>query len=129
MDSPSAPFISDGHDDPANCAENPSLAKDVSLSVNYLSFEFSSSLLSPEARRRKGKSDLPKQGSGRESFKSDEPRMPAEEGENYNGITEGWFGGKDGGHTRPRMRWNRFKWTLFVANVCVRSRTLPIPII
>ncbi|KIM64175.1 hypothetical protein SCLCIDRAFT_23760 [Scleroderma citrinum Foug A] len=119
MDSPSAPFISDGHDDPANRAGSPSLPKDISLSVNYLPSKFSSGLLSPGARRRKGKSDLPKQGGGREAFKSDEPRMPAEEDEDYDGITGGWFGGRDGGHTRPRMRWNRFKWTLFVANVCL----------
>jgi len=125
MDPPLAPFISDGHDDPANHAESPSLPKDISLSVNYLPSKFSSGLLSPGARRRKGRSDLPKRGGGREAFKSNEPRMPAEEDEDYDGITGGWFGG----HTRPRMRWNRFKWTLFVANVCVRSRSLPTPVI
>ena len=73
----------------------------------------------PGAIRCRGKSDLPKRSGGREAFKSNEPRMPAEEDEDYDGVTGGWFGGKDNGHTRPRMRWNRFKWTLFVANVCV----------
>ena len=109
------PFASD----PAR-SESPSLPKDISLSVNYLPSKFASGLLSPGAIRRRGKSDLPKRGGGREAFKSNEPRMPAEEDEDYDGMSGGWFGGKDGGHTRPRMRWNRFKWTLFVANVCVR---------
>ncbi|KAG1781972.1 hypothetical protein EV702DRAFT_1192632 [Suillus placidus] len=45
--------------------------------------------------------------------------MPAEGDEDYDGITGRWFGGKEGGHTRPRMHWNRFKWALFVANLAL----------
>lgn len=97
------------------------LPKDISLTVNYLPSKFSSGLLSPGARRRKPKVDLslPKQGGGREAFKSNEPRMAGEGDEDYDGVTGDWFGGKEGGRTRPRMRWNKFKWTLFVANVCL----------
>jgi len=51
-----------GHDDPVNRAESLSLPKDISLFVDYLPSKFSSGLLSPGARRRKGRSDLPKQG-------------------------------------------------------------------
>ena len=112
------PFASHGHSEPTR-SENPSLPKDISLSVNYLPSKFASSLLSPGAIRHRGKSDLLKCGGGREAFKSNEPCMPAEEDEDYDGMTGGWFGEKDDGHTHPRMWWNRFKWMLFVANVCV----------
>ncbi|KAF9225133.1 hypothetical protein BS17DRAFT_778196 [Gyrodon lividus] len=104
-------------------AEIAILPKDVSLSVNYLPTKFSTGLLSPAPRRRRGKADpqLPKRGGGREAFKSGEARMPEEGDEDYDGITGGWFGGKgkEGGHTRPRMRWNKFKWALFTANICL----------
>ncbi|KAG2364824.1 hypothetical protein BDR07DRAFT_748642 [Suillus spraguei] len=66
-----------------------------------------------------------KRGGGREAFKSGEARMPAEGDEDYDGITGRWFGGKEGGHTRPRMQWNRFKWALFIANLalCIYALT------
>lgn len=62
---------------------------------------------------------LPKRGGGREAFKSGEARMPGEQDDDYDGINSGWFGGKDGGRTKPRMRWNRFKWILFISNIVV----------
>ncbi|KAG1854253.1 hypothetical protein F4604DRAFT_1802980 [Suillus subluteus] len=99
--------------------------KDLSLSVNYLPNKFSSGLLSPTPRRRKlGKdnADYPamhKRGGGREAFKSSEAHMPAEGDEDYDSITGHWFSGKEGGHTRPRMHWNRFKWALFIANLAL----------
>lgn len=37
----------------------------------------------------------------------------------YDGVSGNRFGGKEGGHTHPRMRWNKFKMELFVANVCL----------
>lgn len=95
----------------------------VSLSVNYLPSKFSTALVTPGAgRRRKSKnvtSMLPKRGGGREAFKSGEARMPGEQDDDYDGINSGWFGGKDGGRTKPRMRWNRFKWILFISNIVV----------
>ncbi|KAG2033017.1 hypothetical protein BDR03DRAFT_1014768 [Suillus americanus] len=107
---------------PSPRSESP---KDLSLSVNYLPNKFSSGLLSPTPRRRKPGKDnadhpvMHKRGGGREAFKSGEARMPAEGDEDYDGITGHWFGGKKGGHTRPRMHWNRFKWALFIANLAL----------
>jgi len=125
LEPPSSPFIND--DSPAGSprSDNFNLPKDLSLSVNYLPTKFSSGKLSPTPRRRKpGKAnadhpDLPKRGGGREAFKSGEARMPAEGDEDYDGVTGRWFGGKEGGHTRPRMHWNRFKWALLIANLSV----------
>jgi hypothetical protein len=95
----------------------------VSLSVNYLPSKFSNTLLAPGSRKRKGKGGidplLPKRGGGVEAFRSGEARMPGENDVDYDGLSGGLFGGKEGGHTRPRLRWNKFKWTLFVANAVV----------
>ncbi|KAG1902738.1 uncharacterized protein F5891DRAFT_1186380 [Suillus fuscotomentosus] len=110
---------------PSPRADSTTLSKDVSLSVNYLPNKFASGLLSPTPRRRrpgKANDDHPamhKRGGGREAFKSGEARMPAEGDEDYDGVTGGWFGGKEGGHTRPHMHWNRFKWALFIANLAL----------
>jgi len=96
-------------------------SSNVSLSVNYLPTKFSTALMTPGvSRRRKNKGGglmVPKRGGGREAFKSGEARMPGEQDDDYDGINSGWFGGKDGGRTKPRMRWNRFKWILFVSNI------------
>ncbi|KAG5635538.1 hypothetical protein H0H81_010935 [Sphagnurus paluster] len=87
----------------------------VSLTVNYLPHKFSSTLLSPGPRRRKGKNGsevrIPKQGGGVEAFRSGEARM-AESDEDYDDVSGDLFG-KQG---RKKLRWNRFKWILFVAN-------------
>jgi len=100
----------------------------VSLSVNYLPSKFSTAPVTPGAgRRRKSKhvdSMMPKRGGGREAFKSGEARMPGEQDDDYDGINSGWFGGKDGGRTKPRMRWNRFKWILFISNIVLTIYSL-----
>ena len=59
---------------------------------------------------------LPKRGGGREAFKSNEARMPGA-GDDDDGLTPG----RPGGHTKPKLRWTRFKWVLVIANtiVCV----------
>ncbi|KAF9239480.1 hypothetical protein BU15DRAFT_88029 [Melanogaster broomeanus] len=87
-----------------------------SLSVNYLPTKFSPSLISRAVRSRKGKekAQFPR-GGGREAFKIGEARMPEAGDEDYDGVTGGWFGGKEGAHIR--MRWNRFKVALFIANI------------
>jgi hypothetical protein len=74
-------------------------------------------------RNRKGgkSSVLPKRGGGVEAFRSGEARMPGENDEDYDGVQSPWFGAKEGGHTVPQLRWNKFKWTLFIANVLVRA--------
>jgi hypothetical protein len=98
--------------------------------VNYLPTKFSSSLLGGgTARKRKGKKGeddvldpvMPKRGGGVEAFKSGEARMPGEGDVDYDGVTDGWFGAKTGGSTSKKLRWNKFKWILFCANVLVRS--------
>jgi len=93
----------------------------VSLSVNYLPSKFSNTLVSPGPRRRKTIKDvsslIPKRGGGVEAFRSGEARMPGQDDEDYDGVSGGWFGGKEGGHTKPKLHWNKFKWTLFIANI------------
>ena len=94
------------------------LPESPSLSVNYLPSKFSNAVISQRRKGGKGADYLvPKQGGGREAFKSNESRMPGEHDDDYDGVD--MFGAKEGGRTRPRGRWNRFKWTLFVANTIV----------
>lgn len=93
----------------------------VSLSVNYLPSKFSSSVLAPGARLRKGKNgdlEMPKRGGGREAFRSSEARMPGEGDDDYDGVnnTRSIWGGVKG-NAKRRLRWNRFKWTLFISNI------------
>ncbi|KAH7924678.1 hypothetical protein BV22DRAFT_1012823 [Leucogyrophana mollusca] len=97
------------------------------LSTNYLPSKFSSALLLPTATRRKGVGRMSQKGlggGGREAFKPNEPRMPVEGDEDYDGVQGGWFGGKQGGHTQPRLRWNKFKWALFIANSLLSTYAL-----
>jgi len=99
----------------------------VSLSVNYLPTKFSNNFMLGASRNRKdgkGANLLPKRGGGVEAFRSGEARMPGEHDEDYDGIQGGLFGGKEGGHTKPQLRWNKFKWTLFVANLFVSVNSI-----
>lgn len=95
----------------------------MSLSVNYLPSKFSRPL-SPNSgiyKRKNAKGGpttaLPKQGGGREAFKSGEARMPGENDEDYDGVNGGIFGGKN----RRSLRWNKFKIIIFVMNLCVSN--------
>lgn len=77
---------------------------DLSLSVNYIPSKFS------EFRNRKGgKYDyepvLPKNGGGLQAFKTNETRMP---------------------QGKKRLKWNKFKWVLFVTNSLVCFPHCPI---
>ncbi|KAF7793577.1 hypothetical protein EIP86_004691 [Pleurotus ostreatoroseus] len=127
LDPPSAPFASNSNSTRPNSFLSISPKADgfssadkrmsTSLSINYLPSKFSSNLVSKRKRGGKGyDSVIPKQGGGREAFKSNEARMPGEGDDDYDGIDTGIFGGKEGGRTRPKGHWNRFKWCLFVAN-------------
>jgi hypothetical protein len=109
------PFVSP-HTDPTFLGD-PSL----SLSVNYLPSKFSDAVLYNGLKNR-SKVFQPglKRGRGREAFRSGEARMPRDGDEDYDGLQSSLFG-KEGGRTRPRLRWNRFKWTLFVSNLLVSS--------
>ncbi|KAH9912154.1 uncharacterized protein BXZ73DRAFT_93244 [Epithele typhae] len=51
-----------------------------------------------------------RRGGGRDAFKANEARMPGEGDDDYDGVDPGRKGGR-------RLRWNRFKWILFVANL------------
>jgi len=112
----------------------------VSLTVNYLPTKFSNPVLaSAGARRRnrvalgKGRRDsspgagiVPKMGGGIEAFRSGEARIggPGDEDDDENEVEDGssgrWFqkGTRKKGH--KKLRWNRFKWALFCANIVVR---------
>jgi len=102
----------------------------VSLSVNYLPSKFSNTLVSAGGpRRRKTVKDvssfIPKRGGGVEAFRSGEARIPGQDDDDdYDGVSGGWFGGKEGGHTKPKLRWNKFKWTLFIANIFLTAYSL-----
>ena len=91
----------------------------TSLSVNYLPSKFSSHVLTGGMKRRKGKGGgdipIPKRGGGREAFRANESRMPGDGDDDYDGVTFGQ-GGRKG-----RLRWNRFKWVLFISNLVVSN--------
>lgn len=90
-----------------------------SLSINYLPSKFSDAVLYNGLKNRgKGLHLGPKRGGGREAFRSGEARMPGEGDEDYDGVQGSLFG-KEGGRTQPRLRWNKFKWTLFFSNILV----------
>ena len=96
----------------------------LSLSVNYLPTKFSDAVLYNGLKNR-GKAFPvgPKRGGGREAFRSGEARMPGDGDEDYDGIQGGFFT-KEGGRTKPRLRWNGFKWTLFFSNFLVSTLSL-----
>jgi hypothetical protein len=110
---PSLPFVSPR-------TESPLLGDaSLSLSVNYLPTKFSDAVLYNGLKNRsRGFQPGPKRGGGREAFRSGEARMPGDGDEDYDGLQGSLFG-KEGGRTRPRLRWNRFKWTLFFSNLLV----------
>ncbi|KAF9457504.1 tetraspanin Tsp2 [Collybia nuda] len=121
LDPPNVPFASSANSQASfsrsgsPSGKNVVDASSVSLTVNYLPSKFSNSLLSPGARRRKGGKDdpvMPKRGGGVEAFKSGEARMPGQNDEDYDGVSGGFFGGD----SHRKLRWNKFKWMLFVAN-------------
>ncbi|KDQ51182.1 hypothetical protein JAAARDRAFT_41450 [Jaapia argillacea MUCL 33604] len=98
----------------------PRTGSPVSLGVNYVPSKFSEALLNAGVKKRKGDKNVdpvvPKRGGGRDAFRANEARMPGHGDEDYDGLSSNWFGDKDGGR-RPRLRWNKFKWSLFAANL------------
>lgn len=93
-------------------------SSNVSLSVNYLPSKFSSTLVAPGTRkRRSGKEGMGlKRGGGVEAFRSGEARVAGENDEDYDGVV--FAPGRVG---RKRLKWNKFKWVLFTANLLVRG--------
>ena len=55
-------------------------------------------------------------GGGRDAFKANESRMPGDGDDDYDGVDFEKSGRKGG-----RLRWNRFKWILFVSNLVVSA--------
>lgn len=95
----------------------------ASLSVNYLPTKFAPVV--GIKRRKGGDVHVPKRGGGRDAFRAGEARMPQANDEDYDGVQSGWFG-KNGRRAKPKMKWNRFKLILFVANLLVRiSASIP----
>ncbi|KAI5118506.1 hypothetical protein M0805_004006 [Coniferiporia weirii] len=93
-----------------------------SLSVNYLPSKFSRPLSPGLHKRRakggKGAANIPKQGGGREAFRSGEARMPGENDDDYDGVDvsrSAW---------KPKLRWNKFKWIMFLSNFVVTAYSL-----
>lgn len=77
--------------------------------------------------KRKGKvADVRnvKQGGGREAFKRGESRMPSANDDDYDGVDVSdvrrtWLSPT---HVlKPKLRWNKFKWILFMSNTAVRA--------
>ncbi|KAJ7179592.1 hypothetical protein C8R46DRAFT_1074185 [Mycena filopes] len=120
LDPPHAPFA-----DPANSLSSrgsspvggpPLDGSSVSLTVNYLPSKFPSLAASGPRKRRNGKgidAMMPKRGGGVEAFRSGESRMPGQNDEDYDGVN---FGGKG-----RKLRWNKFKWILFLANIVLSA--------
>lgn len=67
---------------------------------------------------------MPKRGGGVEAFRSGEARMPGTNDEDYDGVSSGWFGGKGAPHTGRKLRWTKFKWILFFANIALSIYSL-----
>ncbi|KAG6826093.1 hypothetical protein H0H92_001152 [Tricholoma furcatifolium] len=128
LDPPSTPFAPSGSQTSLTSPLARSGTSDstgVSLSVNYLPHKFSNTLLSPGPRKRKGKNggpgSIPKRGGGVEAFRSGEARMPGENDEDYDGVSGNFFGGQPG---QRKLRWNKFKWCLFVTNTLLTIYSL-----
>lgn len=108
-------------------------ASNLSLSVNYLPSKFSTGMLAgggSEARRRPAARDsaglgVPKMGGGVDVFKSGEARMGGEgDGDDDDASAKNWFVRGRREHTssygfNKKLRWNKFKWILFISNTIV----------
>ncbi|KAF8760946.1 Tetraspanin family [Rhizoctonia solani] len=79
---------------------------------------------SPGIHNRKGaKGAEPKRGGGLDAFGQGHNRMADRDDEDYEGVQfgsgPGWSSNK-----KPRLRWNRFKWILFILNILLTIYTL-----
>ncbi|EPQ59959.1 tetraspanin Tsp2 family [Gloeophyllum trabeum ATCC 11539] len=103
--------------------EPPALASPGSggnLGANYIPSKFSE-IAGIKRRKGKGAPHVTKRGGGREAFRADEARMPGAGDEDYDGVGGGWLGGQGAGR---KMRWNKFKWTLFFGNLLLSIYSL-----
>ncbi|CAE6408430.1 unnamed protein product [Rhizoctonia solani] len=95
----------------------------ASLSINYVPAKFSRPHSPGIHNRKGGKASEPKRGGGLDAFGQGHNRMADRDDEDYEGVQfgtgPGWSSNK-----KPRLRWNRFKWILFVLNLCLTLYTL-----
>ncbi|KZS93494.1 hypothetical protein SISNIDRAFT_411239 [Sistotremastrum niveocremeum HHB9708] len=121
LNPPNAPFRSQNRSPSLNSlsSSQKEYGAPTSLIVNYLPTKFTSP--SGAYKRRKGeKGDsevVPKQGGGREAFRTGESRMPGLDDDDYDS-------GRPGKRGKSRLRWNRFKWILFIANLLLSIYSL-----
>ena len=104
-------------------SNNSNASSGLSLAVNYIPSKFSKTLLNPlgsSTRKRRVAKDtldpaVPKQGGGIDAFKSGEARIGGLQDEDDIFLLDG--------QSKParRLRWNRFKWALFVGNLLVST--------
>ncbi|KAH8833521.1 hypothetical protein DL96DRAFT_1456158 [Flagelloscypha sp. PMI_526] len=104
----------------------------TSLTVNYLPSKFPAIMLDPGPRRRKkGARNAnvlrePKAGGGIEAFRTGESRM-AEAHNDDDGVNlgSGWLRkGVQGAAAPRRLRWTKFKWILFFANILLTTYSI-----
>jgi hypothetical protein len=76
----------------------------------------------PTERRQRFRSALV------DAFRSGD-RMGGGQDDDYNGGPGQMFGRKEGGHTQPRLKLNKFKWILFAANFTSPSLILLITVL
>ncbi|KAF5310670.1 hypothetical protein D9619_007723 [Psilocybe cf. subviscida] len=113
----------------------PRTESNVSLTVNYIPSKFSNPMLAtgPQRRRnrmayQKGKGDLdpgagvvPKMGGGLDAFRRGEARMGGDDDDDDNDNDSPRWVGTASKPPAPkqsgRLKWNKFKWTLFFTNL------------
>ncbi|CAE7062207.1 unnamed protein product [Rhizoctonia solani] len=127
---PNAPFASGGKRQSfaSSASASPSASQknfrdSASLSINYVPAKFSRPHSPGIHNRKGGKGNEPKRGGGLDAFGQGHNRMADRDDEDYEGVQfgngPGWSSNK-----KPRLRWNRFKWILFVLNLCLTLYTL-----
>jgi hypothetical protein len=72
-------------------------------------------------RRQQQPPRLRKTGGGRAAFAAHEDRLPSDDGAlDDDGQSHHHQGGPTDGKRKHKLLWNRFKWTLFLADTIVR---------
>ncbi|KAL5529824.1 hypothetical protein ACEPAF_6081 [Sanghuangporus sanghuang] len=119
LEPPNVPFLPNAAARPVS--DIPSVVSSTaSLSVNYVPNKFSL-IASPGLQKRRStvKGPSGKTGGGREAFRSNEARMPDANDDDYDGVDNIKLS-----QMRPKLRWNRFKWILFISNFVVSVYSL-----
>jgi hypothetical protein len=102
---PSLPFADSSSARPPSVNSDSRSAKTTSLSINYVPTKFTKLHESGVWQHRQ-----PKQGGGREAFADNAGRMGEGEPTTFQAGTS---------RKKAKLRWNRFKWALFVTNSAV----------